>query len=132
MLQGGRHAPRLLQRDILRRAERLAKEEQDVGREVVLYGVGRKAELYFRWRGTPLERVWTGMSDQPTYANSAEIGHVVTEAYTAERLDRVWMAYTDFRSALSQVASIDKSISRRISSRVTIETDAGASLIRCS
>jgi F-type H+-transporting ATPase subunit gamma len=94
--------------NILRRAERLAKEEREVGREVVLYGIGRKAELYFRWRGTPLERVWTGMSDQPTYANAADIGQAVTEAYTAERLDRVWMAYTVFRSALRQVASVAK------------------------
>jgi F-type H+-transporting ATPase subunit gamma len=94
--------------NILRRAERLTKEEQEVGREVVLYAIGRKAELYFRWRGTPLEQVWTGMSDQPTYANAADIGQAVMEAYTSERLDRVWMAYTDFKSALSQVASVAK------------------------
>jgi F-type H+-transporting ATPase subunit gamma len=94
--------------NILRRAERLANEEREAGREVAMFAVGRKAELYFRYRGVPLERLWTGMSDQPTYANAVEIGEAVTGAYTAGEVDRVWMAYTDFRSALSQVASVAK------------------------
>jgi F-type H+-transporting ATPase subunit gamma len=94
--------------NILRRAERLAKEEEEAGRETALFAVGRKAELYFRYRARPLERLWTGVSDQPTFANAAEIGQAVTQAYTSGSVDRVWMAYTDFRSALSQVSSVAK------------------------
>jgi F-type H+-transporting ATPase subunit gamma len=92
--------------NILRRAERLAKEEREAGREVLMYAVGRKAETYFRYRGVPLEQVWAGMSDTPTYADATAIGDCVTEHYSAGRIDRVWMAYTDFRSALNQVPSV--------------------------
>lgn len=91
--------------NILRRAERLMKEERDAGREIVLYVVGRKAESYFSYRGEPIERLWTGVSDRPSYRQAAEIGQEITDAYQENRIHRVWLAYTDFRSALTQVAS---------------------------
>jgi F-type H+-transporting ATPase subunit gamma len=70
--------------------------------------VGRKAEVYFRYRGIAPEQVWTGMSDQPRYADATTVGNRVVEDYVAEKIDRVWLVYTDFRSALSQVTSVAK------------------------
>jgi F-type H+-transporting ATPase subunit gamma len=94
--------------NIMRRTERLMKEERDAGREVVMFVVGRKAETYLRYREEPMEQIWSGISDRPRYADAAEIAGTVTEAYSEERIDRVWMAYTDFRSALRQVPSVAK------------------------
>ena len=94
--------------NILRRTERLAKEEQDVGRETAYYAVGRKAEAYFKYRGVPLEEVWTGVSDQPRYADAVEIIDRITKDYMGGAIDRVWLCFTDFRSALSQVPSTVK------------------------
>lgn len=91
--------------NVIRRAERLVAEEREAGREVRLYAIGRKAEVYFRYRGVNPERVWTGVSDKPSYADAQAVGRAVTEDYIAGRIDRVWLAYTDFRSALTQVAS---------------------------
>ncbi len=94
--------------NILRRAERLAKEEHNAGREVAHYAVGRKAEAYFKYRGVALEQVWTGMSDQPRYADAVAVGERVVGDYVEQRIDRVWLCFTDFRSALSQVPSVVK------------------------
>ncbi|MEX0659953.1 MAG: F0F1 ATP synthase subunit gamma [Egibacteraceae bacterium] len=94
--------------NILRRAERLMAKEREEGRNLLLYAVGRKAETYFRYREEPLEQLWTGMSDQPRYADAITVGQAVTQAYQERRIDRVWVAYTDFRSALNQVASVAK------------------------
>ena len=91
--------------NVIRRAERLVKEEQEAGRQVRLYAIGRKAEVYFRYRGMAPAQVWTGVSDQPGYDAAQQVGRAVTEDYVSGRIDRVWMAYTDFRSALTQVAS---------------------------
>jgi F-type H+-transporting ATPase subunit gamma len=91
--------------NVIRRAERLVNSEREAGREVRLYAVGRKAEVYFRYRGINPEQVWTGVSDKPGYADAQSVGRKVTEDYVAGRIDRVWLAYTDFRSALTQVAS---------------------------
>ena len=92
--------------NVLRRAERLAKQEREVGREVVFYALGRKGETYFRYRGMQPAQVWTGISDQPRYAAAQEIASVVTDDYREGRLDRVWLVYTDFRSALAQVSAV--------------------------
>lgn len=94
--------------NILRRAERLAKEEREAGREVPLYLIGRKAENYFRYRGERAAATWGGMTDRPRYADAVEVGQHVTRDYSAGRIDRVWVCYTDFRSALSQVPSVAK------------------------
>jgi F-type H+-transporting ATPase subunit gamma len=94
--------------NVLRRAERLAQEERDAGREVVLYAIGRKAEVYFRFRKVPLEEAWTGISDRPRHADAIAVAQPVIEAYAAGRFDRVWLVYTDFRSALTQVATAAK------------------------
>ena len=94
--------------NLLRRAEHLMDEERRAGRDIVVYAVGRKAETYFRYREQPLEQVWTGMSDKPRYLDAVTIGNVVTEAYEEAKIDRVWVAYTDFRSAMNQVPSVAK------------------------
>jgi F-type H+-transporting ATPase subunit gamma len=94
--------------NVLRRAERLIAEERAQGHEVDLYAVGRKAEVYFRYRKVEPVAVHTGMSDQPRYADAITVGDELVEAYTSGRVDRVWLVYTDFRSALSQVTSVAK------------------------
>jgi F-type H+-transporting ATPase subunit gamma len=91
--------------NVLRRAERLATEERNAGREVVMYALGRKAEVYFRYRGQNPERTWTGIADRPSYSDAQEVGRTVMEAYAEGRVDRVWLAYTDFKSALTQVSA---------------------------
>ena len=92
----------------LRRAERLIAEEEGEGRSVRLYVVGGKAETHFRYRNRRPDRVWTGMSDQPRYANAQEVSQRVFADYAAGDIDRVWLVFTDFRSAMSQIAAVTK------------------------
>ena len=92
--------------NVLRRAERLAKEEIGAGREVTVYALGRKAEMYFRYRQQDIAESWTGISDQPRYAAAQEVGQKVMDAYSAGDLDRVWLVYTNFKSAMTQVSSV--------------------------
>ena len=91
--------------NVIRKAERLIEQEREAGREVSLYAIGRKAESYFRYRGMNPVRVWGGISDQPTFAAAQDVGRAITEDYIAGKIDRVWLAYTDFQSALTQVAA---------------------------
>ena len=89
--------------NVLRRADRLAEAEQQAGRQVRRYAIGRKAETYYRYRGEPLAAGWTGMSDQPGYLDAQRAAERLMDDFTAERIDRVWLCFTSFRSALSQV-----------------------------
>jgi F-type H+-transporting ATPase subunit gamma len=89
--------------NILKQAERVIRDEEAEGHEVVLYVVGRKAVGYFAYRGRRPERVWTGISDAPQMEDASTVGETVMRAYQAEELDRVWLLYTDFKSSLTQV-----------------------------
>ncbi len=51
--------------NVLRRAERLAKEEQNAGREVEVYALGRKGEGYFKYRRSPSRRAGSASPTAP-------------------------------------------------------------------
>ena len=89
--------------NLLKRAERLIRDETDKGNQVELFIIGRKGEGYFKYRGRTAARSWTGLSDQPDYLDAQNIAQAVMSAYTEGRLDRVWLLYTDFKSSLTQV-----------------------------
>jgi F-type H+-transporting ATPase subunit gamma len=89
--------------NVLKRAERLIREEEQAGHAVRLYLVGRKGEGYFKFRGRTGERKWQGISDQPAYVDAQSVASAVMGGYAAEDLDRVWLVYTDFKSSLTQV-----------------------------
>lgn len=91
--------------NVLRRADRLIAEERQAGRDVALYALGRKAESYLRYRGEALEQVWSGISDRPTYADAQDVARRIMSDYGGQDIDRVWMVYTDFKSALTQVSA---------------------------
>ncbi len=92
--------------NVLRRAERVAVSERDAGREVTVYALGRKADGYFRYRGQDIAETWTGIADRPRYRDAQEVGRTVMDDYREGRIDRVWLAYTDFKSALTQVSAV--------------------------
>jgi F-type H+-transporting ATPase subunit gamma len=91
--------------NVLRRAERLTDSHRADGRDIALYTSGRKAETYFRYRGRPPEHTWTGFSERPSYADAQRIAECVIDDYVEQRIGEVWLVYTDFRSALAQVAT---------------------------
>jgi F-type H+-transporting ATPase subunit gamma len=88
---------------VLKEAERLIEKLKGEGKDVDIYISGRKGEAYFKFRQRPVERAWTGHSDQPTYDVAAEIGATLIETFLAEEgADEVHVVYTRFRSMLSQ------------------------------
>ena len=88
--------------NVLRRAERLVNRERGDGHEVHLRVVGRKGVTYFRFRGMTPGESWTGMSDRPTYDDAREIADHLMTAYRDGVFDRVWLVFTDFKTALIQ------------------------------
>lgn len=105
VLTGDRGLAGAYNTNVLRRTERLIDSEGGSGYEIVLYASGRKAESYFRYRGRQPAQTWAGFSDRPTYADAQQIAERVIADYVDEQIDRVWLVYTDFRSALTQVAT---------------------------
>jgi F-type H+-transporting ATPase subunit gamma len=112
--------------NVLRRAEELMALLREQGKEVELYVVGRKALAYYSFRGRPVAASWTGFSEQPAYANAAEITGPLVAAFRAgseeddeararyvpedtdvprlDGVDELHIVYTQFKNMLSQEA----------------------------
>ena len=87
---------------VLRAAEQEIKADVERGWTHTTVPVGRKAESYLRFRGYPMDRVFSGFSENPTYADAKAIAEHIGAAYVEGRVDRVELVYTRFVSAGSQ------------------------------
>ena len=88
--------------NVIRATERAMRADREAGRDAKLYVVGKKAQSYFRFRGTPIEASFLGVTDQPTYEQAREIAGSVAWAFEDEAVDTVELVYTQFLSAGSQ------------------------------
>ncbi|MEX0706008.1 MAG: F0F1 ATP synthase subunit gamma [Nitriliruptoraceae bacterium] len=88
--------------NVLKIAERTIRQEEEAGRTVELYVIGRKGAGYFAYRGRRANRVWEGVSDAPAIDDASLIAETVMSRYASAEIDRVWLVYTDFRSSLTQ------------------------------
>jgi F-type H+-transporting ATPase subunit gamma len=85
----------------LRRSEGVIRRVHERGAEPVVYAVGKKAQSYFRFRGVPIQKGWTGISEVPRYDAAEDIGRTIIEAYEQREIDEFHAIYTDFRSAFT-------------------------------
>jgi F-type H+-transporting ATPase subunit gamma len=89
--------------NVLKRADKVIEAEEADGRDIALYCVGKKATDYYAFRRRFPVQKWEGVSDTPSAEDARDIGEAFTRAYEAGDIDRVWLVYTHFRSALTQV-----------------------------
>jgi F-type H+-transporting ATPase subunit gamma len=110
--------------NVLREAEQLQSLLRDQGKEPVLYVVGRKGVNYYRFRRRPVAASWTGFSEQPSYADAAEVAKVLVAAFMAgaggqetaqaaesagapaeavESVDELHLVYTQFKNMVTQL-----------------------------
>jgi F-type H+-transporting ATPase subunit gamma len=112
--------------NVLKEAEALQQLLRDQGKEPVLYVVGRKGVNYYRFRRREVSASWTGFSEQPSYADAAEVTRTLVAAFMAgagergeeaaveevgadaERVvavDELHLVYTRFQNMVTQVPS---------------------------
>ncbi|MFN2543791.1 MAG: F0F1 ATP synthase subunit gamma [Actinomycetota bacterium] len=91
--------------NVLRMTEELLQTLRHEGKEAKLYVTGRKAQSYFRFRQRPVEEVWTGFSERPSYDHAKEIADTMIQAFIDHEVDEIHGVYTDFVSALTQRAT---------------------------
>ena len=112
--------------NVLKEAEALQRLLRDQGKEPVIYVVGRKGVNYYRFRRREIAASWTGFSEQPAYANAAEVTRTLVAGFMAgagERdadaateeaggepdkvvaVDELHLVYTRFQNMVTQVPS---------------------------
>ncbi len=103
--------------NVLKEAEQLQQLLRDQGKEPVLYVIGRKGVGYYRFRRRKVEQAWTGFSEQPTYADAAEVARTLVAAFMAgsdddgegpgedgiHGVDELHLVYTQFKNMVTQI-----------------------------
>ncbi len=105
----------------LKTAESLYATLREEGKEPAIYAVGRKGVGFYRFRGRPLEREFTGFSEQPDYDAAKEVADALIDHFVRPTeeggVDEIHVVFTEFRSMLSQ-----RAVARRILPMVIEET----------
>jgi F-type H+-transporting ATPase subunit gamma len=90
--------------NLLRAAEAFLRERKGV--EIAIGVVGRKGLDYYRRRGAHLVLHRLGILTTPAPALAKELASEVTRRFVAAETDAVYLAYSRFRSAISQVPTV--------------------------
>lgn len=96
--------------NVMRAAGGLVDRLHELGREVDIYTVGRKAQEYFAYRSVELTGSWTGFSEEPHYEHAFEIGSTLIDAFLRPTdeggVDSIHVVFTRFRSLVTQETEI--------------------------
>jgi len=97
-----------LNSNLFRRLLPAIREWQDKGVEVDVVAVGQKATQFFRRiKGVNLVGSVTHLGEKPKLEQLVGVIKVVLDAYTAGKLDRVFLAYNDFVNTMTQKPTLD-------------------------
>lgn len=89
---------------LLKKAFMFAKER--VGDEVSILTVGRRVEQAVRRSGFPMIASFEAISNAPSYERARPIVALALKEFMDGKCDRVFMVYTDFKSALIQIPNV--------------------------
>jgi F-type H+-transporting ATPase subunit gamma len=85
--------------NVLRATEAEVKADALLGLDYSLVVCGRKGESYFRFRGYRTDSIFTGFSENPTYADAKRVAAAALDLYASGKVDRIEIVYTRFVSA---------------------------------
>lgn len=86
---------------LLKKALELLRQRPE--KDIRAITVGRKAEAAVRRAGFPIVAAFEAISDATSFDRSRPVGEFIYKEFMEGRADRVFLVYTDFRSAISQV-----------------------------
>ncbi len=92
--------------NLIRRTEAFLAEH--AGQPVRLTLVGRKGTDYFRRRSVEIHEQHVNLLGGPNHALAASLGARVAQDFVSGETDAVYLIYSQFRSALSQVPTVEQ------------------------
>jgi len=106
--------------NIIRKTAAQMKDPKNIGRQRVagksiepvenfavdVIGIGRKGAEFAKKMKYNLISAYTDFADTPSLGDIAPISQLIISAYEKKQYDKVVIAYTDFKSAIAQVAKL--------------------------
>jgi F-type H+-transporting ATPase subunit gamma len=91
---------------VIRASERLIRQHEQAGHDIMLVTVGRKGESHFRYRQRPIAASVIGASDRPSFEDARRVVTAVMTPFSAGELDQIQLVYTRFVSIGSQAVTV--------------------------
>ena len=92
----------------IKAAEQLTERLEREGKQVDTYIVGRRGVAHYNFRERKIAEIFTGFTDEPSYADAKKVAAPLIEALQAETadggVDELHIVYTEFVSMMTQTA----------------------------
>jgi F-type H+-transporting ATPase subunit gamma len=88
--------------NLIQRAEKFLAEEKGRAEEIALSFFGRKGRDYFRKRKVNIRREYVNFFGRVDYLLASRLGQELVRDYIDNRVDRIYLLYSEFRSAVQQ------------------------------
>lgn len=106
ILSGERGLAGAFNSNILKKANEFIRSKK--GKKVVVLPVGKKGRDAVRKAGFELVGEYVNVLARVDYAVAREISRLVTELYTQDKIDAVYMVFSEFHSVMSANLTVDK------------------------
>ncbi|MEK7539795.1 MAG: ATP synthase F1 subunit gamma [Patescibacteria group bacterium] len=91
---------------LLRQVSKWMKVKQSAGVKVKLITIGKKGQNSLRRLGLTLDQTYVSLGDKPSSVALRPVASSVMQWFQSGEVDEVVVAYTDFKSSLTQVPTI--------------------------
>lgn len=76
--------------------------------DAVIYAVGRKGKEALSRRGYKIAKDYSEVMNAPIYKDAIEIGQAVLDAFVADEVGEIYLAYTSFKNTVSHIPTLIK------------------------
>ncbi len=76
--------------------------------DAVIYAVGRKGKEALARRGYQIAKDYSEVMNAPIYKDAIEIGKAVLDAFVADEVGEIYLAYTSFKNTVSHIPTLIK------------------------
>jgi len=90
--------------NILKLAEIRKSEYENLGNQVEIVTVGKKANGYFKYRNVEPKQNYEGITDEPNFENALQIMTPLVEEFYEGKTNQIELVYTEYQSAMTQTA----------------------------
>jgi len=93
--------------NILKRAERFVREEQEKVESLVLATIGRRGSDYFKKRRVITTRNFPGVFERLSFRRASEIAFGLADEFVAHDLDVIYLLYNEFKNVAAQRVAVE-------------------------
>ncbi len=87
--------------NLIRKVSRFVKEKRELTDTIRMVTVGRKANQFFKRSSVDIESNYPGLSAEVTFEGAKDVAQQAIGMFTNGEVDRVYMAYNEFISAIA-------------------------------